>query len=326
MIEEVAPDFYKIEVPLQDTMLKYVNSYIVRGRPRSLIIDAGDYDDDSVHTMKDALKQLGIDLRETDFFITHYHVDHIGVALRLKSEGTAIYINEIETRMVDKLKSGAFLSDIENFFRISGFPEIDPEKIVPPFVSNVYKSDDRFPFRFLKEGDTIKAGNYRFVCLETPGHSGGHMCLYEEEKRLLLSGDHLLSDITPSIQGGNSMQNPLKGYLSSLEKINALDVGLVLPGHRSIFKNHKERIRQLKDHHNQRTKGILSILKEGSMSTYRVASQMTWNVDCDSWDSFPILHSFFATEEAYAHLVYLEDKGEIVREMEGQVAVYSLSR
>ena len=51
---------------------------------------------------------------------------------------------------------------------------------------------------------------------------------------------------------------------------------------------------------------------------------MTWNVDADSWDSFPVTQSFFATGEAFAHLRYLEDKGKIERKTEGQMAIYSL--
>ena len=52
---------------------------------------------------------------------------------------------------------------------------------------------------------------------------------------------------------------------------------------------------------------------------------MTWNVDCDSWDSFPVVQSFFATGEAFAHLRYLEEAGEIQRKMDGQTAFYLLS-
>jgi hypothetical protein len=73
-------------------------------------------------------------------------------------------------------------------------------------------------------------------------------------------------------------------------------------------------------------KGItkLSILQERSGNIYELASRMTWNVDADSWGSFPVTQSFFATGEAFAHLRYLEEKGEVERKAEGQVAIYSL--
>ena len=68
----------------------------------------------------------------------------------------------------------------------------------------------------------------------------------------------------------------------------------------------------------------LPYYRKGARTIYEVASQMTWNVDCDSWDSFPVVQSFFATGEAFAHLRYLEEAGEIIRKMDGQTAIYML--
>jgi len=61
------------------------------------------------------------------------------------------------------------------------------------------------------------------------------MCLYEPDKKIFVSGDHILADITPNISTWNELANPLKEYLSSLDKVYPLDVSLVLPGHRSLI-------------------------------------------------------------------------------------------
>ena len=151
------------------------------------------------------------------------------------------------------------------------------------------------------------------------------MCLYEPDKKFLIAGDHILKDITPGIQGRIDGENPLKEYLSSLDKVYLLDVDAVLPGHRALFGNCKNRIEEIKEHHRQRNHEVLAILRTGSRNIYEVASQMTWNVDCDSWDSFPVVQSFFATGEAFAHLRYLEEAGEIERKMDGQIAIYRLT-
>jgi glyoxylase-like metal-dependent hydrolase (beta-lactamase superfamily II) len=150
------------------------------------------------------------------------------------------------------------------------------------------------------------------------------MCLYEPDKKFLISGDHILKDITPGIQGRINEENSLKDYLSSLDKVYALDIDRVLPGHRAIFGNCKARIEEIKEHHRQRNNEVLAILQEGSRNIYEVASQMTWNVDCDSWDSFPVVQSFFAMGETFAHLRYLEEDGKIERKVEGETAIYSL--
>jgi glyoxylase-like metal-dependent hydrolase (beta-lactamase superfamily II) len=325
MIEEIASDFYRIEIPLPETLLKFVNSYVIRERERNLMIDTGMYNDQCFNAMQAALKKLDVDLKKTDFFITHCHGDHIGLVSRLTHAGSIVYINELEAQIISKIKTGVLLSEIRVFLHMSGFPEKDPEKILPPHVEREYKTRDTLPFRFVEDTDIIERGEYRFTCVKTPGHSKGHMCLYEPDKKILVAGDHILKDITPGIQGRVDSENPLKEYLSSLDKVYTLDIDTVLPGHRALFGNSKNRIEEIKEHHRQRNHEVLAILQEGSRNIYEVASQMTWNVDCDSWDSFPVVQSFFATGEAFAHLKYLEKKGEIQRKMEGQTAIYLLN-
>ena len=97
-------------------------------------------------------------------------------------------------------------------------------------------------FQPCKEGDTFSIGDYRFTCVETPGHSFGHMCLYDPGKKYLIAGDHILGDITPNIQCWFDDWDPLKTYFASLDKTYKLDVKLVLPGHRAIFSDCRRRI------------------------------------------------------------------------------------
>jgi glyoxylase-like metal-dependent hydrolase (beta-lactamase superfamily II) len=66
---------------------------------------------------------------------------------------------------------------------------------------------------------------------ETPGHTKGHICLYETNKKMPEGGDHILDDITPTIQLRSDDWDPLKEYLNTLEKIYKLDIELVLTGH-----------------------------------------------------------------------------------------------
>ena len=274
--------------------------------------------------MQVALKKLDVDREKTDFFVTHSHVDHIGLVFRLIHAGSVVYINEVEAEIISKIKTGVLQSEIGVFLQISGFPEKDPEKIFPPDDIRQYRSGVVLPFRFVKDKDIIERGGYRFTCIKTPGHSKGHMCLYEPDKKILVAGDHILGNITPGIQQRLDNEHPLEEYLSSLDKVYAMDVDFVLPGHRAPFKNLKKRIDDIKVHHQQRNDEVLAILQEGSCSIYELASRMTWNVDADSWDSFPVTQSFFATGEAFAHLRYLEEKGKVERRTEGQMAIYSL--
>jgi glyoxylase-like metal-dependent hydrolase (beta-lactamase superfamily II) len=152
------------------------------------------------------------------------------------------------------------------------------------------------------------------------------MCLYEPREKAFVAGDHILNDITPNIQLWSDDRNPLEEYLASLDKVSKLDIELVLPGHRSFFRNCRERIEELKQHHQKRLDEIISILKKGEKHAFQVASEMSWDILCDSWDLFPVSQKWFATGEAIAHLKYLKEKGVIRGDLRRQRIVFSVNR
>jgi glyoxylase-like metal-dependent hydrolase (beta-lactamase superfamily II) len=79
MIEKVLTNLYKIEIPLPKNPLKNLNSYVIKGAERNLIIDTGWNQEECMNAMQAGLKKLGVDIKNTDFFITHLHADHLGL-------------------------------------------------------------------------------------------------------------------------------------------------------------------------------------------------------------------------------------------------------
>ena len=128
----------------------------------------------------------------------------------------------------------------------------------------------------IEDGETRSVGDYRFQCIHTPGHTPGHICLYEPDRKVLLAGDHILIDITPNIQCWSDEGDPLNRYIESLDRVYTLDVERVLPGHRRLFPTFRERIDGLKTHHQQRADEILEVLDGKTKTGYEVASMMTW--------------------------------------------------
>jgi len=322
MIEEILANLYKIEIPLSQSPLKALNSYVIKNTERNLIIDTGWNQEECMDAMQTGLRELGIDIRKTDFFITHLHADHFGLISSLITDTSKIYFNQPDA---DRFRSGLRWDDFVNFARLNGYPENEIQTTLQSLPSFKFRPKEDLAFHILKEGDTISIGDYVFKCIETPGHTLGHMCLYEPNKKIFLAGDHILNDITPNIQLWSDEWNPLKEYLASLDKVNELDIELVLPGHRGIFKSCKERIQELKHHHQKRLDEIISIFGKGNKNAFQVASQMSWDIICDSWDLFPFSQKWFATGEAIAHLKYLREKGTIRREMRRQRIVFSMN-
>lgn len=324
MIEQINENLYRIEIPLPEMTLKSVNSYLIKTGNRNLMIDTGMNNETCRNAMKASLEELGVNLEKTDFFITHFHVDHFGLVPTLIADKSTIYFNKTELAAIEKVMSGTFLPELIATGRMSGFHEDELREALRFHPAHEHAGKRLLPFTFVEDGDILDIEGYQFKCVTTPGHSKGHMCLYEPNKRILISGDHLLNEITPVVMARFDAENPLKEYLLSLDRVYELDIELVLPGHKGIFRNCKERIMELKDHHRKRGQEAFSILKKGSRNAYQVASQMTWNIDCDSWNSFPVMQKFFAVGETISHLRYLEEKGMIRKEMREQRAVYSV--
>lgn len=321
--EDILPDIYRIEIPLPNNPLRSLNAYVIKGSERHLMVDTGWNREECMTAMQAGLKHIGVDLGKTDFFLTHLHADHVGLVSALARDGATIYFNEPEA---DKVWMGAHWEAFKRFARLNGFPENEIHAVFQRHPGTKYGPKGPLSFTFLKENDTLDTGDYTFRCVETPGHSIGHLCLYEPAKKILIAGDHLLQDITPNIQLWSDDRNTLKDYLASLEKIEGMDIALVLPGHRKIFTNCGKRIRELKTHHGNRLKEICSILETGALSAYEVASRMTWDISVayHSWDRFPPPQKWFATGEAISHLKYLEEERKIRRYTKGGQFLFSL--
>ncbi|MEI9475154.1 MAG: MBL fold metallo-hydrolase [Deltaproteobacteria bacterium] len=322
MIEEIAVDLYKIEIPLPKSPLKALNSYVIKSPERNLVIDTGWNQEECMNAMQTGLKTLGVDLRKTDFFITHLHSDHLGLLPNLISDASLVYFNRPDA---DRFNSGIHLDDFISFARLNGFPEEELRAGLLSHPGFKFRAKAGLVFHILKEGDLIRIGDYAFTCLETPGHSWGHMCLYEPHQKILVAGDHILNEISPNIQLWSDEWNPLKAYLSSLDKVHELDIELVLPGHRGILRNGKGRIEELRHHHQERLEEITSILEKGGMNAFEIGSRMSWDIVYDSWDVFPVSQKWFAIGEVIAHLKYLEEEGILRRETQNQKRVYSLN-
>jgi len=306
MIETIQPCLFRLEIPLPGNPLKAVNSYIFKTPRRNLIVDTGMNRQECLDAMMAGLKELDIDLTITDLFITHMHADHSGLISHLATDTSKVFCSRLDADIINFKDDW---SEMLTFAGRSGFPEDENAiKLHPGFK---YRTRDLVDFTIVADGDYIDIGDYRFRCVATPGHTPGHLCLYEEDKRILISGDHILGRITPNISLWGDDHSPLNQYLDSLSKIYELEVDLVLPAHRRIFTDCRGRIDQLRSHHNNRAAAIISILEQGPQNAFTIASQMKWDLSYEHWDQFPITQKWFATGEVIAHLKYLELAGRV---------------
>jgi len=322
MIEALASDLFRIEIPLPESPLKSLNSYLIKAAGGNLLIDTGFNRPECLAAMQTSLNDLEVDLDRTDLYITHLHADHFGLVSELAASGRKVYFNRPDAQIV--LAWSGFDAHVRYAAR-HGFPPHEIRQALANHPASKYDARRIPALSILDEGDSIRIGDYHFRCIATPGHTRGHMCLHEPSRRILLSGDHVLHDITPNIQCWQDDIDPLADYLHSLEKVRNLEVDLVLPGHRRLFLDLKSRIDQLEAHHRERAHEVLAILGSGPKTAYQTAPEMTWDIQFDSWSDFPVLQKWFATGETLAHLRYLEKAGKVSAAVADDRVLYALN-
>ena len=144
------------------------------------------------------------------------------------------------------------------------------------------------------------------------------------ERSSLLSGDHILIDITPNITNWADLENALKSYLTNLMKVYDLEVDFVLPGHRNLIRDHRKRIDELQEHHRDRLAEVLAALKEGEKTAWQIAPHISWDINVRSWEEFPPVQKWFALGETLAHIDYLVAEGKIDKREERGRILFSL--
>ena len=314
MPQEVLPNIHLIEVPIPHSPLRATNAYFIHGAERSLLVDTGQNRPESLEALRRGLHDLSADLCRTDVFLTHMHADHSGLLPFIASTESAVYASAPDAEIVNYLLTTE--NPLERLYHEAcrnGFTPEEANKALSRHPGNIPGDHHPMHFTTLADGDRLDAGGYSFLCVATPGHTAGHLCLYEPEKRILLSGDHILGDISPNITHYYGENDPLTDFLASLEKIARLDVERVLPGHRRAFGNCRERIAELVSHHKARAAEVLEILEAGPLTGYEVAARMTWDMVYRTWKEVAPTQKFFATGEALAHIHYLEHQGLICR-------------
>lgn len=312
--EQILPGLYRIVVPLPGSPLKEVNSYVFTSRERNLVVDTGMNRPECREAMDAGLDDIGIDLEKTDFIATHLHADHHGLVASLLRPGRRAYMGAIDAAIMKQAnhfwqEGGAMSSYAER----NGFPAAELAASMKNHPGFKYRPQATVDYIPLLEGDVIEIGDYELHTVDTPGHTDGHISFYDPRKKLFVAGDHVLGDITPNIQTWSDDDDSLGLYLRSLNKVSALDVGLCLPGHRSLIEDFPNRLEELAEHHRERANDALEVLEDGPRHAYGTAASMSWDIRAKSWEDFPIMQRWFATGETIAHLRYLDIKGLVER-------------
>lgn len=319
MLTKVAENIYKKVVPLPNNPLREINAYIITGE-KNLLIDTGFNRPECEEALRSAFTELGIE--STDLFITHLHSDHCGLVGKFASKTSTIFASETDGELINFEAGNLYWRMLDDLFIKYGFPKATFGRNTDIHPGRKYCHEERVNFTYIGEEETLKYGGYTLRPIATPGHTPGHLCLYDEKKKILFCGDHILGTITPNICIELGVENPLQDYMNSLAAIDQLDVRLLLSAHGTPIEDMHGRIGELLQHHEDRLAEALYILGDKWKTAYMVAQDMTWEIDCKNWDAFPAPQKWFATGEAISHLQYLYHAGKVSREEKQGVYYY----
>jgi glyoxylase-like metal-dependent hydrolase (beta-lactamase superfamily II) len=314
---EVTPGIHWIKLPtlLEESDSVHVNVYLIQGDSGFLLVDAGWNTPESFDALRRQMSEIGADIQDiSQIVVTHIHPDHYGQAGTLKRlSGAGLTLHDAEKGFIESryINMDKFSEQIARWLVINGAPPDDllDFKNATAGLENCIVPTN--PDATLHGGETIATSRFTFQVLWTPGHSPGHICLYEPEKKILIAGDHILPTITPNIsRQPDSRENALGDYLNSLESLKQLDVGLVLPGHEYPFTGFRPRIEELIRHHEARNLEILATLKSEAKTACQIAREITWGITAD-WDDIPSFHQRLAISETLAHLELMTVDGRL---------------
>lgn len=306
MIEQHAENIYSFRIVLPKNPLGWLNCYVIKGVDggRDLLIDSGFNTPRCLADLKKGMAELNMQPENTDVFFTHAHFDHLGNASNLQAMGCRLlmgrreYAFYLEAPWVSQ-KAHSRKDGIPDRLRAS----LDVDKGCPT---------PGFTVETVEEGQVLRYGGYALECILTPGHTPGHLCLYDRAKKLMFTGDMVLFDITPNITYMEGYDT-LGDYLHSLEKLEQYEVALALPSHKTTGgKTFLDRVHELQRHHAARLEEAEQVVKNlGGTTGYEAAAHMTWSIKASSWDAFPDSQQWFATGETLAHLLYLSTHGRL---------------
>jgi len=214
---------FKINFPSFEG-LQFVSMYLFKIGESYVLIDAGLSFTDCEQNFFSELENLKISPNDLRFLIiTHEHPDHIGIARALKQKNPEIQVvmhkitRDVMKYMTDlkyATRIRASASDASLSLMRFGVSKKLSDKVLK-YMTN-FRSFTQFhePDQVLEDNDEIVINSNKLKIIWPPGHSVGHICVFDYKTRYLFSGDHILSRITPHI--GAFLPNPVMLAFQSL--------------------------------------------------------------------------------------------------------------
>jgi glyoxylase-like metal-dependent hydrolase (beta-lactamase superfamily II) len=307
--ERVLPGLWRLRLPLPWPGVPHCNAWAIAAGDGFVLVDCGMHQPGSVAGLEQALSQVGLRLEQARrLVITHAHSDHWGQA------GTVVDRAGCQMWMhPDHRHATAGEADPEQALvrrlevaRQSGVPETALRRYaehlreLPSGIARVVEPD-----RELLDGVEVESDLGSWRVYETPGHAPSHVCLFQPERQLLISGDHLLGRISLYYDYGWT-PDPIAEFLASLDVVARLDARLCMSGHGRTFTDIRAHIAGNRQLVTARLDGALSGLRGPPQTALELIPAIFGEPITEQTASWRLT-------ETLCYLSHLERQGRVIR-------------
>jgi glyoxylase-like metal-dependent hydrolase (beta-lactamase superfamily II) len=309
--ERVIPGVWRLRLPLPWPGVPHCNAWAVAAGDGVVLFDTGMHEPGSLAHLERAMDQVNLRLENVRLLVcTHAHSDHYGQAATIMERaGCELWMHPNHRHMTEAAGDpDAWLARRLEVARQSGVPE-EPlrryaeERRGQGFgVAKIVELD-----RELVNGVTIETDLGPWAVHETPGHAPSHVCLHQAQRRVLISGDHLLGRVSLYYDYGWT-PDPAGEFLQSLDVVDALDARLCLAGHGRPFTDVRAHIEANRELVHERLAAVERALRDGPRTAVEIVPDVYG-------EPLTPMTASWRLSETLCYLVHLERRG-VVRRIE----------
>ncbi len=310
---EVADGLFWIRLPLPFPP-GHVDVYLLDDGEERVLVDCGPAEEAVRRLLVGPFAKDGRARPLDRLVVTHFHPDHVGNAGhlcgRFEAELLMARVEWAYARMLAFEPDSAWSATLERYDRLLGVdPRISRRRLEQGNVYARHVAPPPGTVRVLRDGEEIALAGRRWRVAFGAGHAPAQVTLYDRTRRILICADQILPDISPVIgcwpQEPDS--DPLGDYLASLSRLagHPEDV-LVLPGHGGPFRGLRERVAELRRHHEERLSRALDLCRMPTTAFDVAVALFDRPLDGET--------VALALAEGLAHLNHLVARGEVERE------------
>ena len=277
--ERVLPGIWRLRLPLPWPGVPHGNAWALASGEGIVLFDTGIGGKGRLRQLDLALAQAGFTLDDVQLVVcTHSHTDHYGLAAPICEEaGCELWMHPAweHVRLLADDPAAALEQRLE-VARQSGVPVAALERYREARSDTVEETGIdaiKVPDRELLPGVEVVTDHGAWQVHETPGHAPSHVVLRQPERKLLISGDHLLGRVVLFFDHGHT-PDPIGEYLGSLDRVEPLDVDLVLPGHGRPFRDPDAKIAEARRQVEELRTKVRESLENGGKPAFAVVADI----------------------------------------------------